>query len=158
MASQTASGDSALHLALRHGIAPAAAFLLSKGAPTNVPNEAGHTPLHELLRAHASTEPAVDAVIIDLLHSNADASLPDGDGVPPLHWACKTSNTNAARVLVEAKAVAGAVDCEGNTALHVLLRSCMADLTKMRADSNLTVSHRYVPAPITAVLSFCQTS
>ena len=56
-------------------------------------------------------------MVRQFLADGADATLPDGRGWTPLHFAAAANNAVAAQLLLGAGAVADAADVDGNTSL-----------------------------------------
>lgn len=93
------------------------AVLLAAGADSNVPNEAGETPLHRVV--------ALDGVIARsavtaLIEAGADVNAPDRRGQTPLHRAAAWSDSSTVlRLLLEAGAEVSARTNLGETPLHL---------------------------------------
>jgi hypothetical protein len=112
------TGSTALHLAVRYGHGAIVDTLIAAGAPLDVRNDEGRTPLHDALVFDQTLRPRlVDAgAQVDVCHAAfldwvdrlrdivlADASsLNDKTtGLRPLAWACYGNAARSARVLLD---------------------------------------------------------
>lgn len=128
-----ATGETALHLAARHGRVDAARSLLERcnSQDVNAQDDKGRTPLHtavgansegvfELLIRHRGvdlnaqmydgTTPLILAARIgiysmleELIQNECDVTKSDANGKTALHWAAATNNVDAIRRLLEVK-------------------------------------------------------
>ncbi|CAB0035332.1 unnamed protein product [Trichogramma brassicae] len=102
------TGDSPLHLLLRHGNRRATELLLAKGADPNLPNKDGSTPLHVLGKSAGYDD--VDLVRM-LFELSSDRYKPlrvdarDKLGNTPLHYALKNGFPMVAEFLLRNGAV-----------------------------------------------------
>jgi ankyrin repeat protein len=123
-------GSTPLHLAVRQGQEEVVSALLEAGAPLEVRNGAGRTPLHDalqfdlrmrtpLLEAGASLDICHAAFldhadrVRDLLFEDVSRANETSTGLTPLAWACYGRALNTARLLLElgAKPVHGELLC-----------------------------------------------
>jgi len=109
----SSDGTTALHWAVHHGDVALIDRLLAAHARANVTNEYGSS---------AMSEAAVfgDTAVIDkLLKAGADTESPNADGQTALMIIARTSNVDAARLLIRHGANVNAVEkWRGQTALH----------------------------------------
>ncbi len=115
-------GETALHLACqtfflekpiaeRHTIVE---HLIKKGAPTNVPDNSGSTPLHFAAKNN------VLLLVQCLVNNEADVNAQNRKGETPLHLARKAE---VADFLLKNRATINAQDYSGSTPLHVAASS-----------------------------------
>ncbi|MFN3592862.1 MAG: ankyrin repeat domain-containing protein [Thermaurantiacus sp.] len=98
------SGDTALHIVVRHRDTPWMGFLLQNGADPNIRDRAGETPL--MLAARTGF---ADGVRV-MLAVKADVDAPNSRGETPLMIAVFNRDANVARLLLEAGANADRPD------------------------------------------------
>lgn len=102
--------------------------LLAQGAPVNLLDEYGYTPL-----IHATVLRKADLVVL-LLNHNADPNFTDLTGSTALHWALDNDDLSITKLLLEAGANPNVYNVNGQPALfHPYLRKNKA-LTKLLLD------------------------
>jgi ankyrin repeat protein len=104
--------ETPLHWASEHGQYTIALKLIENGAPVNVPDQFGRTPLFVAVR--------YPEMVVLLLEAGADPDLPDMFGRTPLHAALQYPETVA--LLIGAGASLTEEDHMGNTPLERTLR------------------------------------
>lgn len=67
----------------------------------------------------------------------ANAAMPSGSNVPPLHHAVRAVNPAVTQVLLAAGAQADAVDGRGRTVIHLLVKGCIKRQADLRAAGGL---------------------
>lgn len=115
-----ASGMTALHMACELGRDTIAKLLLERGSDVNANGGDAATPLHR-----AAEYGFVECMQL-LLECGADPHAKDpGDGKTALHYAvrCERRRSITTQLLIKAGADASAVDNEGATPMHELLRA-----------------------------------
>ncbi|KAG9510069.1 Neurogenic locus notch-like protein 2 [Fragariocoptes setiger] len=142
-------GETALHLAARHGRADSARGLLEGGADPNARDAMGRTPLHaaigadargvfEILLRNRATDlnakdnqgitPLMQAVrtfangsdlLEELILAESEINLHDNAGKTALHWAALTTNVDAVRLLLANGANKDSQDLQEQTPLFL---------------------------------------
>ncbi|XP_051466987.1 ankyrin repeat and SOCS box protein 10 isoform X2 [Apus apus] len=118
-------GDTALHIAARHGLPRHVQLLLRCGAELEAENKEGQTPLNA---ACAQPHQPQDTdryyqVCRLLVDSGACINAADRDRQRPLHLACKNSNAAVAELLLARGASVNVMTYGGSTALHHILQA-----------------------------------
>lgn len=106
-------GDTALHVAARHGAVESVRLLLESGADVHPRNGFGETPLLSAASARENHR-----IVKLLLDHGAAVGDRDRRGRTTLHWAAYHGDALSVAVLLEKGADVGAVDEKGYTALH----------------------------------------
>ena len=123
------SGCTPMHYAVRHGCEYLLELLIEAGAPPDVADADGRTPLHWAGELRCS-DSALEIVRL-LLDAGASASRPDGRGRTPLHAAAAlvagADSRAVIQALVDAGAQAGSPDVEGRTPLHLAVERWTMD-------------------------------
>ncbi|NXN97410.1 ASB10 protein, partial [Rhinopomastus cyanomelas] len=118
-------GDTALHVAARHGLVDHVQLLLHHGAELDAQNEEGQTPLHvACAQPHQPQDTdRYHRVCQLLLDGGADVDATDRDCQRPLHLACRNASGSLAELLLARGASVNVMNYGGNTALHNVLRA-----------------------------------
>ena len=109
---QNADGDTALSMAARSGCTAEARLLLQHGADPNLAGNDGDSPLIRAAMASGDAGRGVAALLLD-----AEAEIDhqeSGFGSAALHFACKCSNVEVAKLLLERGADKDLRDKQGN--------------------------------------------
>lgn len=122
--SDTAAGESALHLAARNSWPQAVEYVLALGANPDAEDLLGHTPLwyaaHAPPRLDAHPDPVAACVRL-LCEAGASTDLCDASGVPLLHSLARMNLPEALRALVDSGASLITISPEGGP-LHAAAR------------------------------------
>ncbi|XP_023316706.1 uncharacterized protein LOC111694124 [Trichogramma pretiosum] len=119
------TGDSPLHLSVRHGGNESVKILLRNGADPNLANEDGFTPLHtsaKLIWNHG-TKLTFDALFCEDRKHPLRLDARDNLGDTPLHLALKHRHMEVAEVLLREGASPNLPNDEGHTPLHIICQS-----------------------------------
>lgn len=116
-------GDTALHVAARHGLSDHVQLLLRYGAELEAENEEGQTPLNAACaQPHQPQDmDRYHQVCRLLVESGASINAADRDRQHPLHLACKNANAQVAELLLARGANVNVMNYSGNMALHNVL-------------------------------------
>lgn len=118
-------GDTALHIAARHGLAEHVRLLLRHGAELEAENQEGQTPLNAACaQPHQPQDMDRYYQVCQLLvESGASISAADKDRQHPLHLACKNSNARVVELLLARGANVNVMNYSGSMALHNVLQT-----------------------------------
>ncbi|NWS76548.1 ASB10 protein, partial [Crotophaga sulcirostris] len=156
-------GDTALHIAARHGLAGHVQLLLHRGAELEARNEEGQTPLNAACaQPHQPQDMDRYYRVCQLLvEHGASVNAADRDRQHPLHLACKNANAQVVELLLAHGANVNIMNYSGNTALHNILQ---ATAYKLEHHPELVVQAllnygaiRIWPGSLLKVLRYCHT-
>ncbi|NXG64566.1 ASB10 protein, partial [Hemiprocne comata] len=154
-------GDTALHIAARHGLTRHVQLLLRCGAELEAENKEGQTPLNAACaQPHQPQDTDSYYQVCQLLvDSGACVNAADRDRQRPLHLACKNASAGVAELLLARGASVNVMTYGGSTALHNILQ---AAAYKLEHHPELVVrallNHgavRIWPGALLKVLRFC---
>ncbi|XP_054714846.1 ankyrin repeat domain-containing protein 27-like isoform X1 [Uloborus diversus] len=128
-------GNTALHKAVRYGREEIVRMLLVKGACTNLQDEQGRSPLHDIVCGCFGDEEESEyeefkptqlslnggciRIMKELLTAGADVLLQEESDCTPLHFVLVSGNVAAAAILVDVKSENYRQDYRGDTPLHL---------------------------------------
>ena len=121
MDAQDEFGWTPLHSASYNGRHEISQFLLLCGAKVKVENCLGETALHVVRHGRYGSQDGVRVAQL-LLDAGSDVNARDKRNWAPLHAACYYGRLKIAEVLLDRGAITMAVDDQGKTALHRVLR------------------------------------
>jgi ankyrin repeat protein len=121
------SGDTPLHLAVKHYKLELVKFLIDKGANKNAKNGRGETPLYAAIHSlphsgEKSKRFKLKKIIQFLLENDVDLVLQDEDGYTPLHLSTY-KDFDLVKLLIDKGADKNARNKKGNTPLHAAIQS-----------------------------------
>lgn len=118
-----AEGNTALHLAVKGGGLSIVDLLLAQQANRTLLNQAGNTPLHELLQASYTSN--FQAILASLLEGNGDKGLDikNAQGDTPLLIALDKPEASSLQLILKANPKINLANNAGLTALHKLAAS-----------------------------------
>lgn len=118
-------GDTALHVAARHGLTDHVQLFLRCGAELEAKNEEEQTPLNAACaQPHQPQDMDRYYRVCQLLvESGASVNAADRDRQYPLHLACKNANAQVAELLLARGANVNVMNYSGNMALHNVLQA-----------------------------------
>lgn len=127
-------GNNALHWAATLGQTEVAGLLLARGVPREAMNADAETPLHIAIK-EGNEETA-----LLLLQRGANPNTKDGQGCSPLHLALSNRLLGVAVETLKNKkfTIAGCVDAEGNTPLHIAAEEGLSNLMIMLQDAGFS--------------------
>ncbi|NXG81178.1 ASB10 protein, partial [Baryphthengus martii] len=156
-------GDTALHVAARHGLTEHVQLLLRYGAELEAENEEGQTPLNAACaQPHQPQDMDRYYRVCQLLvESGANINAADRDHQHPLHLACKNANAQVTELLLAQGANVNVMNYSGNMALHNVLQVTAYKLEHcpelvVRALLNYGAV-RVWPGALLKVLRYCHT-
>ncbi|NXG26055.1 ASB18 protein, partial [Grallaria varia] len=117
-----ACGETALHVAARHGLGAHAQLYLRRGARVDARDARGETALGALCGAAAAGEDSLELCRLLAAHG-ADVDARDEAWRSPLHKACGASHASLVRFLLRRGADANAIDYDGVSPLGLALQS-----------------------------------
>ncbi|XP_064019019.1 ankyrin repeat and SOCS box protein 10 [Pogoniulus pusillus] len=156
-------GDTALHIAARHGLAEHVRLLLRRGAELEAENQEGQTPLNAACaQPHQPQDMDRYYQVCQLLvESGASINAADKDRQHPLHLACKNSNARVVELLLARGANVNVMNYSGSMALHNVLQTAPY---KLEHRPELVVQAllnygavRVWPGSLLKVLRYCHT-
>jgi ankyrin repeat protein len=114
----------ALHCAAERADIALASVFLEAGVDVNTRNDYGQTPLRHMLTWMFIIERAeAYAFVLFLIHAGADVTIPDNDGVTPLHLAAARGLNDIVEALVATGADANARNEAGETPFDYMRKS-----------------------------------
>ncbi|NWU23846.1 ASB18 protein, partial [Dyaphorophyia castanea] len=154
-----ARGDTALHVAARHGLYDHARLYLQRRARVDARNAREETALGVLCgQAPGAGEDSL--LLFQLLAAHgADVDAQDESWRSPLHWACGAANAELARLLLRHGADANAIDYDGVSPLGWALQGA-ASHGDLRPHLTIQLllnhgSHKIWPPAFVKVLKSC---
>ena len=121
-----------LGLASKNGCAKVVGVLIEKGAPVNVRDESGNTPLMESI---GSKQPEIARLLIE---KGADVNAKDGSGNTPLRKAMIWEQPEIARLLIEKGADANVKEVPfGRTLLHLAAEKGLEEEARILLEKGL---------------------
>jgi ankyrin repeat protein len=133
-AAEEESGETALHLAVRHGHREAAALLLVRGAPVNAQDGKGRTPLYR------AAERGDEELVRLLLKHRADLRLATRSGAQPLHVAAWTGRARLVALLLKRGADVNVRTKGDATPLHVAAEHGRLEVARLLLDRGARVN------------------
>lgn len=128
---QTVAGKSPLHFACEHQVLELVEVLCLFGADPNLIDAQGSTAVHLVVATPGGRDTVRRQILGHLVARRANCLVANGEGLTPIHLACRSGYVRCIQYLLEQRVDVGVVTAQGQNALHLACLGGHLEVTQL---------------------------